>query len=155
MWPTYEISLGDKTSPSLVTAIPHVSRVEFRFLREETIEPTASIPYYKIRHYQLFASKVSIPISFGQWIVHYKSKARGSEQETDSYDVYINNPTVTIDSGEEIVEEDLRYWDGQTSYRRIVGITATFKLPESNKIFRNSTGIILRSASTGIILREA
>ena len=154
MWPTYEISLGDKTSPSLVTAIPHVSRVEFRFLREETIEPTANIPYYKIRHYQLFASKVSIPISFGKWIVHYKSKARNSEQEKDSYEEYVANPTTTTSGSEEIIEEEIRYWNDETRYRRIVGVTAEFIIFGDNKILRSSHGVILRGAN-GKILRNA
>ena len=153
MWPTYDIALGDRTSPSLVTAIPHVSRVEFRFLREETIEPTTNIPYYKIRHYQLFASKVSIPISFAKWTVHYKYKARNSEQETDSYNEYISNPTTT--SGfDEITEEEVRYWNDETRYSRIVGVTATFVLFDDNKILRNSNGVILRVAN-GTLLRNA
>ena len=154
MWPTYDIALGDKTSPSLVTVIPHVSRVEFRFLREETIEPTTNIPYYKIRHYQLFASKVSMPISFGKWIVHYKSKAYNSEQETDSYEEYIANPTTTTSGGDEIIEEEIRYWNDKTRYRRIVGVTATFVLFGDNKILRNSNGVILRGAN-GTLLRNA
>lgn len=153
MWPTYDIALGDKTSPSLVTAIPHVSRVEFRFLREETIEPTTNIPYYKVRHYQLYASKVSIPISFGKWIVHYKSKARNSEQESDSYEEYIANPTITS-GGDEITEEEIRYWNDETRYRRIVGVTAKFKILGDNKILRSSHGVILRIAN-GQIIRNA
>lgn len=151
MTKTYNVNLGDKTAAALVTNIPHVSNVTFRFLREETIEPTPNIPIYKIRHYQLQASKLSV-LSFSKWLVKYRRKFRNSEQEEETTEEYIDNPTTTADSSEEIKEKEIQYWDGSTSYTRIVSISAVFYTTGNNKILRNGRGLVLRGRN-GTILR--
>lgn len=151
MTKTYNVNLGDKTAAALVTNIPHVSTVTFSFLREETIEPTPNIPLYKIRHYQLQATKLSV-LSFSKWLVKYRRKFRNSEQEEETTEEYIDNPTTTADSSEEIKEEEIQYWDGSTSYTKIVSISAVFYTIGNNKILRNGRGLVLRGRN-GTILR--
>lgn len=150
MTKTYNVNLGDKTDAALVTNIPHVSNVTFRFLREETIKPTLNIPINKIWHYQLQASKLSV-LSFSKWVIKYRNKWRNSEQEEETTEEYIENPTTT--SGpEEIKEQEIQYWDGSTSYTKIVSISAVFFNIGNNKILRNGRGVIL-TGRNGTILR--